>query len=323
MGPEATLFKRVGFAASSNKPEVSMTGMQARIGFAAAMQKYEDDLAAIEIAPKKKQTRRQHPAQPNHTWPDVKVSRRVDMANVDAEWRKFHRTLDVRQGKRIGRVVALKDLECVYISPSEMNNALTERYVGPSKKALDSERTKRSRTVVRQMNSFQSELGGQYEQTVKAQALAESADLRLHIQDPDNALWQSWTSFVGLEQFMAPEYLRDNDLEYAAEQVLLTNSDRLWVPRRFTVDGEDGCGPQAYGFRLEDEQAIMATERQELVSGFCSRFKLNPKHFDTDWTPQVVLVNTAPRNVADLRDIVIPALPINLPLQAPRAFVVP
>lgn len=52
MGPEATLFKRVGFAASMNKPEASVTGMQPRIGFAAAMHKYEDDLAVLEIAPK-------------------------------------------------------------------------------------------------------------------------------------------------------------------------------------------------------------------------------------------------------------------------------
>jgi hypothetical protein len=321
MGPEATLFKRVGFAASMDKPEASITGLQSRIGFAAAMQKYEDELAAIVTSPKKRQTRRQHSAQPNHAWPDVRVSRRIDMTSVDAQWRKFHRTFEVRQGKRVGRVVALKELECVYISPSEMNDALTERYVGPSKKALDSERTRKSRNVVRQMNNFQAELGGQYDQTVKQQALAESADLRLRSQDPDNELWQARTGLTGLEQFMDPEYLRDNGLEYAIEQVLLTKSDRLWVPGRFAIEAEDGCGPRAYGFTLEDEQGIMATERQELVSGFCSRFKLNPKHFDTDWTPQVVLVDTSPHNVADLSDIVIQALPISLPLQAPRAFV--
>ena len=321
MGPEATLFKRVGFAASMNKPELSITGMQPRIGIAAAMYKYEDDLAALEISPKKRQARREGPMRPNHSWPDVRVSRRIDMANVDAEWRKFHSTMAVRQGKRVGRVAALKELECVYISPREMNNALTERYAGPSKKSLDSERTKKSRDVVRQMNNFQAELGEQYEQMVIVQALSESVDLGLHLQDPDNQRWQSWSSFVGLEQFMDQEYLRDNGLEYVAEQVSINNRDRLWVSGQFTIDGEEGCGPQAYGFRLEDERGIMATERQELVSGFCSRFKLNPKHFSADWTPRVVLVDTAPHNVADLRDIIIPALPITVPLHAPRAFV--
>lgn|GEM_PF-2437993 len=321
MGAETALLRRVRLAASMNLAGLSTTDTQPTIGIEEALQEYEDELAAFDIGQKKRQTRRQRPAQPNHTWPDVTVSRRIDMPNVDANWRKLHRTLDVRQGKRMGQVVALKAVECVYISPSEMNNALTERYVGPSKKPLNSERIQKSRNLVRQMNSFQAELGGQYGQTIKAQALAESADLRQRSQNPDGAPWQFGTSVTGLEQFMDPEYLRDNGFGYEAEQVLIASSDRLWVPGRFTVEGEAGCGPQAHGFTLEDEHGIMATERQELVSGFCSRFKLNPRHFATDWTPRVVLVNAAPFNVSDLREIVMPPLPFNLPLQTPRAFV--
>jgi hypothetical protein len=220
----------------------------------------------------------------------------------------------------MGHVVAVKELECVYILPSEMNNALTERYVGPSKKPHNGDRIKTSREIVRQMNRLQEGLGVRIGQTVIDQALAENVDLWFRSQDPDSELSQFGTSIVGIERFMDQAYLRNNGFEYEAEQALLASDDRLWVPGRFRIDEEDSCGPQAYGFTLDDEHGIMATERQELVNTFCSSFKLNPRHFDADWTPRVVLVDTAPYNVADLKEIVLPPLPFTLPLQAPRAF---
>ena len=325
---------RTGFSAhESSKPGFAQyagrTTSYARpsVGFASAVKAYEEAEAAREMAEnaamkarrKKRPHRSERPVKEAYRFPDITVGRKIDMSEARA-WRDYPQKLEMRNhGWKMGSMIALRAVTCVYFTPDEMNSALTERYKDIAHDPNDARRDRKAREICLDVTAEIQNMRRERDEFVVSTIMnVDQNELRRLAWDRDLDREQR-------NQY-AMLYNRIEDCDYEAfdkadlaAQLLVTQPDRLWTPRRFDIGAADNPNELQFGFNLLDEERVMAAEREALIGRFSQRFGLNRLHFSDDWSPQVAFIDLMQPGVEGLQRRLAPA-PIELPLKQPGAY---
>lgn len=292
-------FKPIGFAAHTPKSGVASGPATSYAKYLSRPPLFAPESVEEQAPSRRKDRPRIRPTIERYDFPAITIGRRVDTAKIGSAWRQFEKRFAAsHRGWNGGSLLPLSEVMCVFITPEQMNGALTEQYDGASRKPGDQQRRQIVTDIRNRVKSMVCDLATEQVYLDRQVGMqADTEELRARALDPDAY-----------------------EIGYALEMPETDHVDRFWVPGRFELGDEEACGTHGYGLNFEDEFGILRRERETLIDRFCSQFRFNERHFRGDWQPQLQLVETV-KPVHQIKQLFLPAAPISVPLKGPAAFV--
>lgn len=256
-----------------------------------------------------------------YDFPNITVGRSINMPQAGSAWRSFEGRLTTRyRGWRLGRILPLSSLVCVYFTPHQMNEALRERYEAAARLPGDNNRQEIAGQVRDKIKQLVEGLSADHSNDIKRIAFqADLEKLRERALDPDNPKWLGEPLTVE-EARIANTGYDPFDRQDLADQMLVTKPDRLWTPGKYRVGEHEATGEYSVGLTLADEYDTLRSERDLLIQRFCGRLGFNSRHFTNEWQPQLDLIQTV-QPVHQLKALTLPGAPLFIPLKPPSAFI--